>query len=134
MKVPARFLAAGIGQRHCSWSLLSRVCVLFLFALWLCGSVSKAQDAVVLVGSGSSVPAPLYNRWAQEYGKRNPKIQMRYLPVGTSEGIKEISRGAGDFGAGEAQLTETQRKEGGLIERCCVAMSSICWRRTGDYR
>ena len=41
---------------------------------------------------------------------------MRYLPVGTSEGIKQISNGAGDFAAGEAQLTEKDRKEGGLIE------------------
>ncbi len=75
-----------------------------------------AQNAVVVVGSGSSVPAPLYTRWAQEYDKRNSSIQLRYLPVGTVEGIKQISHGSGDFAAGEAQLTETQRKEGGLIE------------------
>ncbi len=75
-----------------------------------------AQSAIVLVGSGSSVPAPIYNRWTQEYGKRNRNIQMRYLPVGTSEGIKQISHGAGDFSAGEAQLTDKDRKEGGLIE------------------
>ncbi len=70
----------------------------------------------MLVGSGSSVPAPIYNRWTQEYGKQNRNIQMRYLAVGTSEGIKQISHGAGDFSAGEAQLTDKERKEGGLIE------------------
>jgi phosphate transport system substrate-binding protein len=69
----------------------------------------------VLVGSGSSVPAPLYKRWTEEFGKRN-RIQMRYLPVGTGEGIKQISHGAGDFSAGEAQLTDQDRREGGLIE------------------
>jgi phosphate transport system substrate-binding protein len=98
---------------------------LSLFALGPYDTVSKAQNAVILVGSGSSVPAPLYNRWAQEYGKRNPRIQMRYLPVGTSEGIKEISHGAGDFGAGEAQLTDTQRKEGGLIELPVVLIGIV---------
>jgi phosphate transport system substrate-binding protein len=77
---------------------------------------AEAQNAVVLVGSGSSVPAPIYNRWTQEYGKRSQSIQMRYLPVGTSEGIKQISHGAGDFGAGEARLTDKERKEDGLIE------------------
>jgi phosphate transport system substrate-binding protein len=41
---------------------------------------------------------------------------MRYLPVGTSESISEISRGVGDFGAGEAPLTAEQRADGGLIE------------------
>jgi phosphate transport system substrate-binding protein len=68
------------------------------------------------VGSGSSVPAPLYNRWTQEYNKRGTRFQMRYLTVGTSEGIKQISHGIGDFGAGEAPLTEKERNEGGLIE------------------
>jgi len=63
-----------------------------------------AQDAVVLVGSGSSVPAPLYAKWTEAYNKRNPRYQMRYLPVGTSEGINNLAHGSGDFAAGEAQL------------------------------
>jgi phosphate transport system substrate-binding protein len=125
VKVPARFSALGIGQRRSTRCSLSHVCLLSLFALGLYGTVSKAQNVVVLVGSGSSVPAPLYNRWTREYGKRNPKIQMRYLPVGTSEGIKEISHGAGDFGAGEAQLTDTQRKEGSLIELPVVLIGIV---------
>jgi phosphate transport system substrate-binding protein len=75
-----------------------------------------AQDSLVLVGSGSSVPAPLYNKWVTEYNKRNPGIQMRYLPIGTSEGIKQIAKGSGDFGAGEVQLTTAERAEMSLIE------------------
>src|SRR5713101_8551650 len=77
---------------------------------------SFAQDAIVLVGSGSSVPAPLYNRWAAEYNKRNPAIQFRYLPIGASEGIKQIAKGSGDFGAGEVPLTVSERAEAGLVE------------------
>lgn len=84
-----------------------------------------SQNAIVLVGSGSSVPAPLYNRWAQEYGKLSPGIQMRYLPVGTSEGIKQISHGTGDFGAGEALLTAKERKEGSLIELPAVLIGIV---------
>jgi phosphate transport system substrate-binding protein len=125
MKVPARFWAPTIGQRSSCFCLLSRVCLLSLFALGLHVNFSNAQNAVVLVGSGSSVPAPLYNRWTQEFGKRNPNIQIRYLPVGTSEGIKEISHGSGDFGAGEAQLTDTQRKEGNLIELPVVLIGIV---------
>src|SRR5260370_12785155 len=111
MKVPAKSSATGIGQRLFTRCSFSHVCVLSLFALGLQGITSKAQNAVVLVGSGSSVPAPLYSRWAQEYCKRNPNIQMRYLPVGTSEGIKQISHGASDFDAGAAQPTDTDRDE-----------------------
>jgi len=96
-----------------------------VLVLGLCGALAKAQTAVVLVGSGSTVPAPLYNRWAQEYDKRNPNLQMRYLPSGTSEGIKQISHGAGDFGAGEVQLTEKERKESGLIELPVVLIGIV---------
>ncbi len=125
MKVPARSSAPSIGQRRSSLRLLSHIGLLSLITLGLHSAPAKAQKTIVLVGSGSTVPAPLYNRWTQEYGKRNPNIQMRYLPVGTSEGIKEISHGAGDFGAGEAQLTDTQRNEDNLIELPVVLIGIV---------
>ena len=103
---------------------LCHLSVLLLY-LSLCGVTAIAQEAVVLVGSGSSVPAPLYSRWAQEYGKRSPRIQMRYLPVGTSEGIKQISHGTGDFSAGEALLTAKERKDGDLIELPAVLIGIV---------
>ena len=102
-------------QQRFSHGWLSHIWLLCLLVAGLHGAPAQAQNAVVLVGSGSSVPAPLYTRWTQEYGKHNSHIQMRYLPVGTSEGIKQISHGVGDFGAGEAQLTDSERKDG-LIE------------------
>jgi len=77
--------------------------------------ICQAQS-VVLVGVGSSVPLPLYTKWAEEYNKRNPRLQMRYLPLGTIEGIKEAAHGSGDFGAGEALLDAKQRTEGKLTE------------------
>lgn len=125
MKVPARFSAPSIAQRRSSRRLLSHIWLLSLLALGLCSAPANAQNAVVLVGSGSTVPAPLYSRWAQEYDKRNPNIQMRYLPVGTSEGIKQIAHSAGDFAAGEAQLTDKDRKEGSLIELPVVLIAIV---------
>lgn len=107
------------------------LCSVLLVWLGLIGTVTVAsqlafaQEAVVLVGSGSSVPAPLYNIWAQDFNKRNPRVQMRYVPLGTSEGIKLISRGGGDFGAGEAQLTADERKEGNLIELPAVVIGIV---------
>lgn len=97
----------------------------FLLAFGACVSPLRAQQALVLVGSGSTVPAPLYNRWAQEYGKHNPSVQMRYVPIGTKEGIVQISRGSGDFGAGEAPLTEKEQKEGNLIELPAVLIGIV---------
>jgi phosphate transport system substrate-binding protein len=125
MKLAANFLAWSIGRRRTGCWWLANALILFLLALVLPSAPAKAQTTVVLVGSGSSVPAPLYARWTREYGKRNPNIQMRYLPIGTSEGIREISRGTGDFGAGEAPLTEKERKDNGLIELPAVIIGIV---------
>src|SRR6204780_3091591 len=125
MQAPAKFPASNPGRRRASYCLFSYSWVVPLLVLALYCSAASAQNGVVLVGSGSSVPAPLFARWTQEYGKRNPNIQMRYLPVGTSEGIRQISHGAGDFGAGEAPLTEGERKEGGLTELPVVLIAIV---------
>jgi phosphate transport system substrate-binding protein len=119
------FPAPSIAQRFSGWRLLLQVWLLPLFASALFSAAAQAQSSIVLVGSGSSVPAPLYTRWTQEFGKRDANIQIRYLPIGTSEGIKEISRGAGDFGAGEAPLTEKQRKDGSLTELPVVLIGIV---------
>jgi phosphate transport system substrate-binding protein len=91
--------------------------------LWL--FPAQAQQSVVLVGSGSTVPAPLYTVWGQEYSKSNPKVQFRYVPVGTEEGIKEVSHRSGDFAAGELPLTEKQRNEDGLVEVPAVLVAIV---------
>lgn len=91
-------------------------CICLFLSITLLGSLGHAQESTVLVGSGSSVPAPLYSRLAQEYNKRSPSIQVKYLPLGTSEGIKQISHGSGDFGAGEVALSANERSETGLVE------------------
>jgi phosphate transport system substrate-binding protein len=125
MKVQGIFPARSIAQRDFGRLLLSYIWLLSLLAIGLQSAPASAQNAVVLVGSGSSVPAPLYTRWTQEYGKHNSHIQMRYLPVGTSEGIKQISHDVGDFGAGEAQLTDKERKEDGLVELPAVLIGIV---------
>ena len=101
------------------------ILAVLISVLNFCALQAGAQNALVLVGSGSSVPAPLYNRWAQEYAKRNSHVQLRYLTVGTSEGIKQISHGVGDYGAGEAKLTDKERKDGNLIELPAVLIGIV---------
>ena len=71
-----------------------------------------AQDEISLVGSGSSVPSPLYTAWTEQYGKLKQNLRVSYLQLGTSESIKEISQGIGDFGGGEVPLTEAQMHGG----------------------
>jgi phosphate transport system substrate-binding protein len=86
------------------------------FCLVAINELSLSQEGVVLVGSGSSVPAPLVSKWADVYNQRKSGIQMRYIPSGTSEGINAISHGSGDFAAGEVALSARQRSQAGLVE------------------
>jgi hypothetical protein len=114
MKTKAKFSTPMVSERSSGRSSVLLVWLTLVFVIGLCHPLGFAQEAVVLVGSGSSVPAPLYNKWTQEYNKRNPGIQMKYVPMGTSEGIKQISHGSGDFGAGEAQLTAMRARFAGV--------------------
>ena len=82
------------------------VLVLFLF----CSAVSYSQNIIALVGSGSNLPTPLYSHWVDEYNKLNPSVQVRYLSTGTVKGIEDISRGVGDFAAGEVPMSDEQLK------------------------
>jgi len=107
-------LAGTVSRRmgHGGW--LSRA---VLFALiGLCPLFASDQRAIVLVGVGSSVPVPLYRHWADDYNRRNPAIQLQYIPLGTTEGIKQITNGVSDFGAGEVLLSAAERDSANLVE------------------
>jgi len=112
-------------QPGCVRGGLLPMCLAFALVVSGCATRCCAQGTVVLVGSGSSVPAPLFARWSEEYDKRNPAFQMRYLPVGTSEGIVQFSRGVGDFAAGEVPLTAKQRADDGLVEIPTVLIAIV---------
>lgn len=106
-------------------SKFSFVGLMLCLAGILASQLLMAMDSVVLVGSGSSVPVPLFRKWAEEYNKRTSTIQFQYLPLGTVEGIKQISHGSGDFGAGEVPLTAKERTEGNLTELPVVLIAIV---------
>jgi phosphate transport system substrate-binding protein len=78
--------------------------------LILCSLPANCQNVIALVGSGSNLPTPLYSQWVEEYNKLSPKVQVRYLSTGTVKGIDDITRGVGDFAAGEVPMTDEQMK------------------------
>ena len=86
-----------------SWPVL--VFLMIYFSL-----PAECQNAIALVGSGSNLPTPLYSHWNEEYNKLSQRVQVRYLSTGTMKGIDDISRGVGDFAAGEVPLSDEQLK------------------------
>ena len=86
---------------------ISAVLGLFLVS---CSLPANCQNVIALVGSGSNLPTPLYSQWVEEYNRLNPKVQVRYLSTGTVKGIDDITRGVGDFAAGEVPMSDEQMK------------------------
>ena len=106
---------------------MTKVLPIFLGILLTFGFSSPQANcqAIVLVGSGSTVPAPLVSKWADAYNVQNRNIQMRYLASGTGEGVAAISHGSGDFAAGEVPLSVKQRSEAGLVEMPVVVIGIV---------
>lgn len=92
----------------------------------LCGTLFAAEpQGVVLVGAGSSVPLPLYRKWAELYNQTNKNVQLQYLAMGNVEGIAQISHGVSDFGAGEVPLSAEERRAGNLMELPVVMIGIV---------
>ncbi|HEY8903334.1 MAG TPA: extracellular solute-binding protein, partial [Chthoniobacterales bacterium] len=80
----------------------------FSIALVALGLVSSSQAAVQLSGAGASFPAPLYQRWAVEYNKLHPDVQVNYQSVGSGAGVKQFTAGTVDFAASDAAMTDAE--------------------------
>lgn len=78
-----------------------------LAAVAVVGVVSEVS-AQQLSGAGATFPAPLYQRWAVEYNKLKPEVQVNYQSVGSGAGIKNFTQGVVDFGASDAAMTDEQ--------------------------
>jgi phosphate transport system substrate-binding protein len=90
----------------------TRIFLQVAVCLGLAISLVAAPPVISLVGSGSSVPSPLYIAWAEQYAKVSSTVQVRYLQMGAAEGMRQISQAVGDFAGGEIPLTDAQMHKG----------------------
>jgi phosphate transport system substrate-binding protein len=63
---------------------------------------------VQLVGAGASFPAPLYQRWFQDFNKQQPKVQINYQSVGSGAGVEQFTKGTVDFGASDTAMKDDE--------------------------
>ena len=61
-----------------------------------------ADEAKSLNGAGATFPAPLYQKWFDEYAKIT-QVQVNYQAIGSGGGIKGIQDQTIDFGASDAR-------------------------------
>ena len=78
-------------------------CVLALFLIPLLASAQTTLN-----GAGSSFVYPIMSKWAGEYHKLHPEIQMSYYPNGSWPGMVLTMAGMIDFGATDAPVSDAQ--------------------------
>lgn len=84
--------------------------------LMLALTAAHAQAAApALSGAGASFPAPVYKRWAADYGTQTG-LRVDYDAVGSGEGLARIERRRVDFGASDMPLSVEQLEQKGLLQ------------------
>ncbi len=61
-----------------------------------------------LTGAGASFPAPLYQRWFQDFNTKHPKVQINYQSVGSGAGVEQFTQGTVDFGASDTAMKDDE--------------------------
>jgi phosphate transport system substrate-binding protein len=61
--------------------------------------------------AGATFPAPIYQKWFEEYRKLHPDVQINYQSVGSGAGIRQLTEGTVVFGASDAPMTDEQIKK-----------------------
>jgi phosphate transport system substrate-binding protein len=79
--------------------------------LWitlLAGAASLAASAETINAAGATFPAPIYQKWFEEFHKAHPESQINYQAIGSGGGIRQLVEGTVDFGASDMPMTDDQ--------------------------
>ena len=76
-----------------------------LSALW-----GVAIAAETINAAGATFPAPIYQKWFEEFKAAHPDVQINYQPIGSGGGINQLTQGTVDFGASDMPMTDDQIK------------------------
>lgn len=79
-----------------------------LWFVLLTVAASAATAAETINGAGATFPAPIYQKWFEEYHKAHPDVQINYQAIGSGGGIRQITEGTVDFGASDMPMTDEQ--------------------------
>jgi phosphate transport system substrate-binding protein len=78
----------------------------------LCGSVLSLSlsvaSAETINAAGATFPAPLYQKWFNDFKKIHPDFQVNYQALGSGAGIRQLTEGTVDFGATDKPMSDEE--------------------------
>jgi phosphate transport system substrate-binding protein len=80
----------------------------WIWTVSLAVAASMALPAETINAAGATFPAPIYQKWFEEYRKAHPDVQINYQSVGSGAGIQQLTQGTVDFGASDMPMTDDQ--------------------------
>lgn len=81
-----------------------------IFAISLLAAPTAALAGTTLNGAGATFPAPLYQRWFQDYA-RTSGSRVNYQSVGSGAGVRQFLAGTVDFGASDEPIKASEIKQ-----------------------
>ncbi len=75
--------------------------------LWVAAG-TVAASAETINAAGATFPAPIYQKWFEEYRIAHPDVQINYQSIGSGGGIRQLTEGTVDFGASDMPMTNEQ--------------------------
>ncbi len=83
-----------------------------LWAVFVALSLAATLTAAETINAaGATFPAPIYQKWFEEYHKAHPDVQINYQSIGSGGGIRQFTEGTVDFGASDMPMTNEQISE-----------------------
>ena len=72
------------------------------------GLIAATAAAQSINAAGATFPAPIYQKWFNDYSKVKPGTQVNYQAIGSGGGIRQLTEGTVDFGASDMPMTDNQ--------------------------
>lgn len=69
---------------------------------------SPLPSRVLLVGSGASFPALIYQSWFIALNRRIPALRVNYQSLGSGAGVEQFTHETVDFGASDVAMTDAE--------------------------
>jgi phosphate transport system substrate-binding protein len=79
-----------------------------LVVLMGCTAAASLAGAQNINAAGATFPAPIYQKWFEEFHQAHGSVQINYQSIGSGGGIKQLTAGTVDFGASDMPMKDDQ--------------------------